>query len=471
MHRLVTQPGQEVGRWAEIARFQVRLWRFCARRLRENNLFAMSAALSFQTIFALIPLLVLGLLVARQLGAMEDSRRSLHTFLEKSGFAQITAVDPDAAPSTAPDANDSTAAPGATSAPVVRGPTVADYIENIVNEVEAKLTFQRIGPVGAALFIWTALSLITTMEDSLNRVFGAVRNRAMARRILLYWSVMTLGPVALTAASFLGQRALDACRGLPVLSWIGFSAGWFGPPLVGVIVLTCVYVLLPNTHVRWRAAVGGAVVATVLWLAAKSAFALYVERFVFKGNLYGILGVLPLFLMWLNFSWMLFLFGAEIAHTAAHARTALNEPPPVDDRLVTPTDTLAVALAVAQQFQSGGGPAAREEIAAAARLPAGATSWLLDHLVQARVVCSVSGTDEPRYVLDRPPEQVRVHDALAAARPEHHGQAASPSVSADTEPDLDAAIQAVVQRMDAPVRDMTLADCLSPMKPAPPPSA
>src|SRR5262245_24608837 len=97
VRRLITQPGQELGRLARFVHFQVKLWRFCAARLHRNNLLAMAAALSFRTIFALIPTLVLAFLVAGALGVLEDSKGSLRSFLEASGFSQIAAL---------PDAND-----------------------------------------------------------------------------------------------------------------------------------------------------------------------------------------------------------------------------------------------------------------------------------------------------------------------------------------------------------------------------
>jgi len=446
--RLLTRPGVEVGRWAAFAQFQLKLWRYSARRLHQNNVMALSAALSFQTIFALVPLLVLGLLVAKQVGALEDGKQSLRTLLQSTGMTVISATEETDA--GAPDANGEAALQK-------RRQSAADYIEDLVTSVEAKLSFQRIGPVGAFLFIWTALSLITTMEDSLNRIFGAVRNRAIPRRVLLYWSVMTLGPIALAAANYLGHRTLEASRGLPGIGWIGFGAGWLGPVVVGTLVLTFVYALLPNTHVKLRTAAGGALVASVLWLIAKWLFSFYVDRFVLGGNLYGILGVLPLFLMWLNFSWMVFLFGAEIAHTAAHGRAALEEKPVDDDIVMTPTDALAVVLAVAQRFQSGDGPVTQSEIATRTALHGVSANRLLDRLTTAGVVCRVKGEGEPSFVLPCPPEKLTVADVLKACQPTRPDGNSVKDADALTH-----SIALVAERIHAPVENLTVAECLTP---------
>ena len=195
---MLFRSAEELGRWARLAAVQWRIWRFCARRLAENNVSAMSAALSFRTMFAMVPAMVLVVLILKAVGVLEDGKQSLRQFLEASGFSQITvahgegsgdgassAVGVGAAEGDGPQIAD----PGGMAARTVN---IAEEIERIVDGVERKLTFRRIGPVGVLLLIWTALSLLTTMENSLNRVFGATSARSLGRRLLLYWSVLTL---------------------------------------------------------------------------------------------------------------------------------------------------------------------------------------------------------------------------------------------------------------------------------------
>lgn len=450
MQRLFTAPGQEFGRLAAFVSLQARIWRFCAQRLHENNLFAMSAALSFQTIFALIPALVLALLAAGALGVLEDSKSSLRQFLEASGFAEIVAVQEGDGAATQPISGTATQT---TSSPGSRVINVANEIERVVANVQNKLTFEKIGPIGALLFIWSALSLLSTMEDSLNRVFGAARNRAVARRVLLYWSTMTLGPVLLAAAIFLGSRAIHAAQGMPILSSIVVLLGWFGPTLVGVLVLAAVYILLPNTRVNADAAIGGAVAAAIIWLAARWAFALYVERFVVKGNLYGILGVLPLFFMWLNFSWLIFLFGAELAHTAANLKRMTRGV--IEDRtILTSADALAAVLAVAKPFHAGAGPVGVDRVVSQTGLSDEAALWLLERLTGGGVLCHVRGDDGDRYALAMPLELIRVADVLriAGQRTESKTNGANGT--------MDALLTPIQNRMLASVEKLTLAEAL-----------
>lgn len=432
LQRLLTQPGEELSAWARFVRYQIRLWRFCARQLREHNLLALAAALSFQTIFAIVPALVLTFLFARSLGFVENTQDSFRTFLDAAGLSQIMIVQ---------DGPSDTSQPAAS-----RTVNVAEELEKLIRDVETKLTFNRVGPIGAALLIVSALALLKTIEESLNRIFGAVRNRSITRRVLLYWSVLTLGPVGIALAAYLGRQAILSVQDAPQIAWFVALIGWAGPTLVGILVLASVYVLMPNTRVNYQAAVGGATVAVLLWLLARWAFALYVRHFVVKGNLYGILGLVPLFLLWLNLSWTIFLFGAELAHTAANlarmeaAAAARNRPPRA-------TDALCVALAVAQPFQSGAGPIPFGQIAAAIGLPEDVVRPLLERLIARRVLCNVDGAIDT-YVLARPPERITVAELLELDAPE------------PAHVPLRAPIDAIEDRLSGSIAALTLADVL-----------
>lgn len=400
---MLTSPGKELGRGARFVRFQVRLWYFCARRLGENNAMAMSAALSFRTIFALVPTIVLGIVALKSFGGLDDSKQALRQLMVRSGLSELVVVERGADPQGA-------AASGPASRP---GKTVdlAGQIEDLVARVEAKLTFGRIGPVGVALLIWSALTLLTTMERSLNRVFGARRSRGVGRRVLLYWSVMTLGPIVFVLADYVSTRAAGLFEGADALGWLLAAVGWVQPIVVGVALLAALYVFMPNTRVSVRAALGGAVVAAPAWLIAKWAFGLYVRKLVGTENLYGSLGLLPLFLLWLNLSWYLVLFGAELAHTAASlGRMTLARP---DEPIVlTSWDLLAAAAAVAGRHLAGLAPTTPEDVAERLNVSPEAAHVLLDRLAAGRCVCGVDSADADAYVPARAPRTVRVTDVM-----------------------------------------------------------
>ncbi len=412
---LLSAPGDELGRWARFLRAMIHLWWFCARRLRQHNAMAMSSALSFRTIFAMIPVIVLALLVLKTVGSRDRGREALHQALEGAGLSAVTIVHSDE-PATAPAEQDIATAPlGPEPATQrVREINLADQIEQIASKVESKLTLGRLGPVGAALLIWTALTLIITIERSLNRIFEAPQARSLARRILLYWSALTLVPIVWVGATYVGEKAIDTFHQMPGVAWLMVSVGWAGPIVVGIVLLAALYTWIPNTHVGFRGALAGAMFAVPVWMLAKWGFGIYVRELVGKGSLYGAIGLLPLFLMWMNFSWLIFLFGAELAYTAANL-AQMRSAEMLQRTALGPWELLAAALAVAKDFSAGKGPAGRKEIASRLDMPEDVTSRLLDRLSLSNVVCPVAGRDEAAFVLARPAETIKVSEVLDIA--------------------------------------------------------
>jgi membrane protein len=439
--RMLTSPGEELGSWARFVRFQVRLWYFCVRRLRENNALAMSSALSFRTIFALVPAIVLGIVVLKSFGALEDSKQALREVLARSGLSEIVVVGhtPSTQPATRPESTTN----------------VAEEIEKIVTRVEKKLTFGRLGPIGVVLLIWSALTLLTTMERSLNRIFAARRSRGPGRRVMLYWSAMTLGPVALFVAGYASNKAAALFEGAGRLGWMLAAVGWAQPILVGIVLLTALYVLMPNTKVPVRSALGGAVVALPLWLLAKWGFGVYVRELVGTDNLYGSLGLLPLFLLWLNLSWYLFLFGGQIAHTAANLGEMTfarrGEPPGAG-----PWELLAAALAVAGRHASEAGAATAAHVAERLGLPEASARAILDRLAAAGAVCRVERPRGGAYVPARAPERTRISEVVEFLPP-----AGEPRPPETFDADLARRVRRIRRAAGEALADITLADLLA----------
>lgn len=442
LEQALSHPRQEFGRFTRLVLSQIELWRFCARRLHANNVMAMSAALSFRAIFAMIPVMALSLLVMKAVGALEDSRQGLRSFLEASGFTQIITVQ-ETQPATSPGQD------GATAGAVIN---VADRIEEVVDSVSGKLTFQRIGPVGGALLIWTALTLLTTVEQSLNRIFGARTERSTARRVLLYWSAMTLGPIVLAAAAYLGRQAMATVQGATGAAWLVVAIGWAGPIVVGVVVLALGYRLLPSTSVPFQAALAGAAVAVPMWLLAKWGFALYVRNLVTKDNLYGVLGLLPLFLMWLNLSWWIFLFGAQVAHTAANL-SEMRMAERAGRLLLGPSDLLAAGLVIARHYLGGRGPVTLAEMVDTLRIPADSVQCLLERLDSGGLLIAVKSEEGDSYLLQRPPDRIAVLDLIKVGDPR-----ASAAASAECDEQIAKAVSEIQTRTGASLQGLTLAD-------------
>jgi membrane protein len=417
--RLVAGPPEQLGRFSRLLRNQFDLWQFSLLRLRDINATAMGAALSYRTIFAMIPVLVLAFLILKSVGVLGDAQNSLRYVMDYAGFRQIYLQDDlpeDFA--EAWEKWDDLAAQAAGKAPAAAPAeeNVGLRIEGIITNAEKQLTLGKLGPIGAALLIWTSLSLMTTTERSLNRIFEAPRSRSLGRRTLLYWSAMTLGPVVLVVTIFAIGQATDAViANVPGAGWVMATLDWTVPGLVGIVLLAGLYNLMPNTYVGLWPAIGGAMFVVPIWMAAKWGFALYVKSLVIKGHLYGTLGLFPLFLLWLYVSWLVFLLGAQLAHTGMNlARLQLLK---AAGRTVPgPWDLLATAISVARLFQEGNGPAPLAGVAEDLRLPPVLVQPLLERLVSAGILCSAGQEPATGYLLSRPLDQTLVLDVLSANR-------------------------------------------------------
>ncbi len=436
---LLSAPLEELGIVARATRFQIQLWRFWWQRLYTDNVAAMSAALSFRTIFALIPLLVLSFLMLKSLHIVEDNKQLLRSFMDEMGLSQIQYIEEQGLQATTVGDDE------------VNHITVADKVEELMDKVESQLTVGALGPIGVGLLIYTALTLLMTVEVSLNRIFEAIRPRPMSKRILIYWSALTLGPVALITASFVGNKAIEAAMRISVLSGVVGAVGWLGPIVVGIILLAALYTLMPNTRVRFGSALWASMVVVPIWLVARWGFSLYVRN-VGTASLYGALAILPLFLLWLNLSWRIFLFGAQVTHTAANLAN-LQIAEQSRSRLLNRSDLLAVVVAIAKLNAASGQAVSLPSVAMEISMPEEVTAGLLGRLMDNRIVSQV--VDKGRkYLLTCSPRGIQVSDILEVGG--HYAGDAADGCNAA----IAHAMATVRARTEAGLEHMTIADVI-----------
>jgi membrane protein len=250
-----------------------------------DNIRLRSAALTYISVFSLVPLLTVALTL---LGVyhQEAFQRRLRAFI----FAVL--------------------------APGVREESTA-FVEQFLAPAYAT----TIGGIGFLTLLVSAGSLLHNIDVSLNDIWGVRHRRPWYIRVLIYAALLVLGPLAL-ALSFTGTgqvRSLLEPLQMPFIPWLFDHFFSFLSPLTSVGGLTLLYFLTPNTHVRFRSALAGGLVAGVAWWGARlgySEFAAYSFRY---NPVYGSLGFLPLFLVWLYVSWMLVLFGARLSYVVEHA--------------------------------------------------------------------------------------------------------------------------------------------------------
>jgi membrane protein len=190
-------------------------------------------------------------------------------------------------------------------------PSFSETLVRYLNQFAAKAS--QLSLIGALLFFASAFSALLTIDHTLNRIWRVERARPLARRLTIYWTFLTLGPLLLAgsvtingviASEFLGgaRLALVERLWLDVLPWIITIGG-----------LTLLYRLVPNAPVGWRDAFAGAIAAAVLLEVLKQVLGVQVARLPTYTVVYGTFAALPMFLVWLFLVWLTVLVGALVS--------------------------------------------------------------------------------------------------------------------------------------------------------------
>ncbi len=384
---LVGHPVAELSRAQRFLRFLVDLVRHGARELRANDATQIAAALTYRTIFGLVPLLMVSMLAFRLFGDMDAAARQLQSAAYAFFNYQVDSSRPEA---------------------IAFKKALDERLFDIMRAVGG-LSFEAIGAVGALLLIWAALGLLISFEDAANRIYRAPRARGWLARIGIYWTVLTLGPILLLVVLYAAEYWLGRAEALPLLGPLFAFLGEFGSLAGSFLALTLLYKLLPNTLVRWRPALSGALVAAALWDASKWAFGLYVSRALPYLKLYGAIGLIPLFLFWLYLNWLIVLFGLEIAFILQGMKGRAFERKDPRGALVSadPQWLLPVVAAIARGF-AGGHPVSRQALAEELDLRLESVAELVSRLEAEGLVHQIAhrGTEDVGLALALPPDRI-----------------------------------------------------------------
>ena len=188
------------------------------------------------------------------------------------------------------------------------------------------------------------------------------------------------------------------------------------PFLVLSLAFTVFYQLMPNTQVQWRAALAGGVVGGTLWLINNKLSVLYVSKAVTYSKIYGSLGIIPLFLIGMYFSWLILLFGAQVAYAFQNRQAYLEEKQSegVNQR-GKEFIALRIMTQVARSFSHGEKPPTVPQLAHSLGVPTKLVSRLLGVLLKARLAVEVID-DDTGYVPARPIDAITAQDIIQAIR-------------------------------------------------------
>ncbi|NOY74921.1 MAG: YihY/virulence factor BrkB family protein [Kiritimatiellaeota bacterium] len=254
--------------------------------------------------------------------------------------------------------------------------------------------------LGVLLLFWTILKLLGNMENALNEIWGIKRGRNLGRKMMEYAIIIFIAPLLLIMSqgvtAFLSAEATLGLEKIELLRFIGpyFHLSLKLIPLVFLWALfTFLYIFMPNTKVNFWSGVFAGFIAALLSIIVQFAyFRFQVKIFTQYSAIYGSFAAMPLFLVWLEVSWMIFLLGAEISFSHQNVDTfefdhdVKNTSPKFRREL-----QLFMASVIAQRFESGGPPVSLNEFTDDFAMPYRLAKLILNDLVKAGIVMSVVG--------------------------------------------------------------------------------
>jgi membrane protein len=441
----------------------------------------MAAALSYRTLFALIPVLLVGLVGLAAFSTPETQRDTLRQFLHFAGLDRIALPAESGVGGWPPGVEmGPPAPPGVESAQNASEPaktverlSLDGWIESQVSRLRG-VSFATLGIIGILFLVYAAVSMVVEIETTFNQIYSAPEGRSWLRRILQYWTLLTLGPLLLILSFSVTARATsvaedlasrvqipvvlgnddeagESAEGAPasgatdairrpseatqaVRYWTPRVIGFVGTTAISTLFFLVIYISVPNTRVQVMPALWGAATAAILWESGKWGFAEYVRyatdpaRGGSYSQFYGAVAILPLGMLWIYFTWVIVLTGLQLAYsmqtyTQATARglteSVLATLGLIDEprarhrmRLVDPSAMVGVAACVAQRFAMGK-TSDHCDVADATGVDETAVGEMLEKLAGAGILLRVGESDTLQsYTPAKPPERISAIEVL-----------------------------------------------------------
>jgi membrane protein len=291
------------------------LGRLIVDRFMQDRCLQIAANLTFTTLLSLVPLITIALTMFSAFPVFDDFSIKTKEYLESNMM------------------------PAGASA------VIAKYLQQFT-ESATKLT-----AMGIVFLVFTAMSMMLTIDHAFNLIWRVTRPRALFKKLVVYWAVLTLAPLligaSLSLTSWLVGLSMGYVKQIPL---VGVGALKILPTLFTTLAFTLLFQLVPNRYVPFIHALIGALVAAILFESMNLIFGSYIKHFPTYTLVYGAFAAVPIFLMWIYLSWITILLGAVIAASLSYWRKPpAQHLPPVVQML----DALRVLKVMEIGFEQG----------------------------------------------------------------------------------------------------------------------
>ncbi len=364
LKNFIATPVEDLGHLGRFAVFQFKLWPLCIRLLRTNRADQKAAALAYHSIFGFVPLVIMMLIIFQSFPGSEGLGTKLKDMMyEGTQLNRFEYPDPDN---------------------TEQNIGLTEHIDKLVGSF-----FEKSGKGSATilsgLFIfWAAVKLLTMIERTFNNIWNVSNGRGLLTRIFYYWTPLTLGPLLIGAGLYLKTLDIITKNVGGLISMFNTIGGWVIP----ITAFFLLYWSMPNTKVKPLAALWAASVAGIIWVLLKMLYGYYIVEFMPFRAVYGVLGLIPLTMLWIYISWLVVLFGVQLAYTTQNLEQLdAIQKISVDNNekfsMAGAETIIAVMGHISSEFDRGKCPVTGENIAIKFSLPYKLVFHILDRLVTA----------------------------------------------------------------------------------------
>lgn len=277
--------------------------------------------------------------------------------------------------------------------------------------------------VGVIALIWTVIGLASNVEKSFNLIWGLPNRSNIIRRLSDYITAVLITPVALIIMGSAGIVLRQFIDRLEAVS-PSFASGSFlfleialklTPTVIACCIFTFIYFAVPNTKVKLNSALFAGIISGILYQFLQDSF-IFLQTYIFRyNNVYGSFAVLPLFLILIQCSWQITLLGSEISFVFQNINTGLfDEHGEVSlSYRRKRARQLTIAQIIYANFDAGKGAVSWESLEQQLAISAVQLDYLLDELIEVGII-SKAGTvgPMPDYLPALPPDKLTIQDTI-----------------------------------------------------------